>query len=494
MDVFVEKIILLITIFLPFAAGALLPLLHFGTRRAARTVYICAAGVLTLAGVVYLTCSSAENYVNLWQITPQIALCFRVDGLSKIFALVASGLWVLVSLFSHTYMKHEKDEDRFFTFFLLSLGALIGMDFAANLVCMYVLYELLTLAALPLVLHSLKKEAVAAALKYLFYSVAGAFMVLFGILFFSRFSTTLDFAVGGVLTAEAASHQTLIYWVAFVVVLGFGAKAGLFPLHGWLPTAHPVAPAPASAVLSAVITKAGVLGIIRVIYYIIGPEMLRGSWVQIAWLALALLTVFMGSMMAYREKELKKRLAYSSISQISYVLTGVFLLSAQGIVGALLHVVFHAVIKTALFLCAGAIIYHTGHTRVDEFKGIGKQMPVSLWSFALVSLGLVGIPPASGFVSKWYLATASLDAAPGIVTWLAPAVLLISALLTAGYLIPIVIEGFFPGKDYKYPAVKLEDSRCVLLPLVVLAALTLIFGMFPTGLLTALQNLAASLV
>lgn len=494
MDVFVEKTILLITIFLPFAAGALLPLLRFGTQRKARTAYVCAACVLTLAGVVYLSCCGVENYVNLWQITPQIALSFRVDGLSKVFALVASSLWVLVSLFSHTYMKHERDEDRFFAFFLLSLGALIGMDFAANLVCMYVLYEVLTLAALPLVLHSLKKEAIAAAMKYLFYSVAGAFMALLGILFLSRFSTTLEFAAGGVLGAAAAEHQSLLYWVVFVAVLGFGAKAGLYPLHGWLPSAHPVAPAPASAVLSAVITKAGVLGIIRIVYFIVGPALLRGSWVQFAWLALALLTVFMGSMMAYREKELKKRLAYSSISQISYVLTGVFLLSAQGLVGALLHVVFHAVIKTALFLVAGAIIYYTGHTRVDELRGIGKQMPVTMWSFALVSLGLVGIPPASGFVSKWYLATASLQSATGIITWLAPVVLLVSALLTALYLLPIVIGGFFPGKGYSYPVAKLEDSKCVLVPLVVLAAATLILGMFPSGLLGALQTLAANLV
>lgn len=489
-----DKIILLVTIFLPFAAGAVLPLLRFGSRRTARTLYVCAACVLTLAGVIYLATQGSEIYVNLWQITPQIALSFRVDGLSKLFAIIASGLWVLVSVFSHTYMKHESDEDRFFTFFLLSLGALVGMDFAANLVCMYVLYEVLTLAALPLVLHTLKKEAIAAAMKYLFYSVAGAFMALLGILFLSRFSTTLNFAAGGVLDSAAlAGHETLLKWVVFAAVLGFGAKAGLYPLHGWLPSAHPVAPAPASAVLSAVITKAGVLGIIRIIYYIVGPALLRGSWVQYTWLALALLTVFMGSMMAYREKELKKRLAYSSISQISYVLTGVFLLTAQGVVGALLHVAFHAVIKTALFLVAGAIIFYTGHTRVDELKGIGKQMPITMWSFTLVSLGLVGIPPASGFVSKWYLATASLDSATGVVTWLAPVVLLISALLTAGYLLPIVIGGFFPGKDYNYPAEKLESSKCVWLPLVVLAALTLTMGMFPSGLVGVLQQLAASL-
>ncbi len=488
-----DSAILLLTIFLPFAAGALLPVFRFGTRRKARCAYVSVVVLLELAAVIYLA-SCGEVYVQLGRMTDQIVIGFRIDAVAKLFALIASGIWVLVACHSFTYMKHEEAEDRFYTFFLLAEGALLGMDFASNLVCMYVLYELVTLAALPLVLHTLKKEAIAAALKYLFYSIAGAFMALFGILFLTRFCSTLNFTAGGTLNpARMAGHEGLIQAVVFVAVVGFGAKAGLYPLHGWLPAAHPVAPAPASAALSAVIAKAGVLGIIRMIYFIVGPDFLRGTWVQYAWLVLALLTVFMGSMMAYREKVFKKRLAYSTVSQISYILIGLFLLTAEGLLGALLHTLFHAVIKTALFLVAGSIIFYTGYTRVDELRGIGKQMPITLWCYTLVSLALVGIPPASGFVSKWYLATAALSSGTGVITWLAPVILLISALLTAGYLLPITIHGFFPGKDYAYPAVKLEKSAFMWVPLVILAALSVGLGMFSGGLVEWLTQLAAGL-
>ena len=488
-----NQVILIVTILLPFAAGALLSLFRFGDRRRARCAYVAVVTVLELAGVLYLACQGGTE-VSFGAITEQITIRFRVDGVSKVFALVCAGLWVPVAFYSFTYMKHEGAEDRFYTFFLLSEGALLGMDFAANLVCMYVLYELMTLSALPLILHSLKQEAISAAMKYLFYSIAGAFMALMAILVLSRTCATLDFTRGGTLLADAlATHRTLLLVTVFLACLGLGAKAGMYPLHGWLPAAHPVAPAPASAVLSAVIAKAGVLGIIRILFFVVGPDALRGTWVQYALLALAMLTVFMGSMMAFREKVFKKRLAYSTVSQISYVLIGVFLLTWEGLLGGLLHVIFHATIKTCLFLTAGSVIYWTGRTRVDELKGLGKQMPVTFWGFTLASLALIGIPPASGFVSKWYLATAALSSETGAVTWLAPVILLISALLTAGYLLPITIDGFVPGKDYDYSKPVLERSAWMWAPIALLAALTILLGVFSGGLTEALSALAQSL-
>ena len=193
------------------------------------------------------------------------------------------------------------------------------------------------------------------------------------------------------------------------------------------------------------------LAIVRVLYYAVGADFLRGTWVQTALLALALLTVLMGSMMAYREKLLKKRLAYSSVSQISYILVGLFVMTAESVSGALMHVLFHACIKICLFLCAGSFIAVAGKHRVDELRGIGKAMPKTLWGFTLASLALIGIPPASGFVSKWYLAMGALDSGLAVFSWLVPVVLLISALLTAGYLLPISIAGFFPGRDAALP-------------------------------------------
>ena len=292
---------------------------------------------------------------------------------------------------------------------------------------------------------------------------------------------------------------SVLLTAVLLMLLGFGAKAGLFPLHGWLPTAHPAAPSPASAVLSGVITKAGVLGVLRLIYCFVGADFLRGTWVQTVFMALTLFTVFMGSLLAYQEQMLKKRLAYSSVSQVSYVLFGLSTLHPVGVVGALLHVACHALVKDTLFMSAGAIILKTRKTRVDELVGIGKQMPVTMWCFALASVGLVGIPPCLGFVSKWYLAQGAL-AMTGVVSWLnylGPAVLLVSALLTAGYLLPIVIHAFFPGADVAgnpRTYAKCEPSWRMLIPLVLLTALSVLLGMFPQVLTVPLDALVAALM
>ena len=323
-----------------------------------------------------------------------------------------------------------------------------------------------------------------AGLRYLFFSFAGAYMALFGIYFIHRYATTLSFTAGGVIPADALrEHSALFLIVTMLMLVGFGVKAGMFPLHAWLPIAHPVAPGPASAVLSGVIVKGGVLAIIRVVYQIIGADFLRGTWVQGVWMALALLTVFMGSMLAYGEPVIKKRLAYSTVSQVSYILFGLAALQPQALSGALLHTAAHAFIKVGLFLCAGAIIYKTGCKRVDELKGLGKGMPVLLWCYTILSLGLIGIPPASGFVSKWNLAVGALKSGIPVFSWLGPVVLLVSALLTAGYLLPVSMQGFLPGEGYDASRFqKKEPSLMMLLPLLVFSALTVLIGLWPGGL------------
>ena len=315
------------------------------------------------------------------------------------------------------------------------------------------------------------------------------------IFFYARYSLTLNFVPGGALDGAAVrGHETLMQVVTFLGIVGFGAKAGLYPLHGWLPTAHPAAPAPASAILSGIIAKAGVLAIVRVLYYAVGADFLRGTWVQTALLALALLTVLMGSMMAYREKLLKKRLAYSSVSQISYILVGLFVMTAESVSGALMHVLFHACIKICLFLCAGSFIAVAGKHRVDELRGIGRAMPKTLWGFTLASLALIGIPPASGFVSKWYLAMGALDSGLAVFSWLVPVVLLISALLTAGYLLPISIAGFFPGRDAALPPRNDEGGWHMWLPILLLAAAAVLMGCFGVPVARGFAALAQTVV
>ena len=290
----------------------------------------------------------------------------------------------------------------------------------------------------------------------------------------------------------------ILLLAVFCMAAGFSCKAGLMPLHPWLPIAHPVAPAPASAVLSGLITKAGVVAVIRVVYNMAGPAFLRGTWVQYALLSMAVVTIFTGSMLAYKEKKLKRRLACSSFSQVSYVLLGVFLLSMEGLYGSLLQMVFHALAKNALFLCAGAVICKTGCTRVKELRGMGKRMPAVMVCFALASLSLVGIPPAGGFLAKWHLAVGAMRADAGVFAWLGPVVLMVSALLTAGYLFPVIVEGFFPGKDWRKTD-QSEDGRLSVsafmgVPLAVLGLSLLVLGALGNPVFELLRGIASDMV
>ena len=474
---------LLLSVFVPFFWGLLILLLPEWKARKS-LIAVTALGLVTSA-VLGLVNAFMGGEVMLFSFGKNLDLYFRVDSLGRFFAVVVILVWVLSGIFAFEYMKHEKEEKRYFGFYLMVFGVLHGLVFSGNLVTFYLFYEMMTLLSVPLILHSRSREAIMGGLKYLFYSLFGAYMVLFGLFFLNRYAQTLNFTPGGILDpAAAAEHGKLLLVVAFSAILGFGVKAGMFPMHAWLPTAHPVAPAPASAVMSGIIVKMGVLGMIRVVYYIIGADFIRGSWVQTAWITLSLITVFMGSMLAYREKVMKKRLAYSTVSQVSYILFGLALLQPQAMMGSLLHVVFHAVIKSCLFLSAGAIIYKTHKTNVEDLRGIGKEMPVAIWCYTFASAALIGIPPASGFISKWYLAMGALDSGLGVFAWLGPVVLLTSALLTAGYLLPITVNGFLPGADFDYGSLKKkEPNLTMLIPLMILAALAVLLGVFP-GVLT----------
>lgn len=458
-------------------------------------IIVGACFLLTDALVITALLTAYGTSYTLFALTDSLSLLFAVDELSVLFAALTLIVMTCAGFFSFEYMKQEQKEQRYYGFYLIVFAILNALCFAGNLITFYLFFEMLTLSSVPLVLHNGSKEAIMAGLKYLFYSLCGAYMALFGIYFVSHYSDTLTFTAGGVLQTADASSKGLLLIVAMVMILGFGVKAGMFPLHAWLPAAHPVAPAPASAVLSAVIVKAGVLALIRAVYYIFGASFLRGTWVQTAWLTLSLVTVFMGSMLAYREPVLKKRLAYSTVSQLSYILFGLAVMDVQSVNGSLLHVLAHGLIKATLFLCAGAIIYTTGRTRVEELRGIGKEMPLTMWCYTIVSLGLIGIPPTGGFVSKWYLAIGSLSSVIPVFRWLGPAVLLISALLTAGYLLPLTIHAFLPGSDYDYTNHrKREPSLFMTIPVCIMTVLSVLIGLFPTQLIDCLTRFVSRLV
>ncbi len=484
-------------ILLPVLSGLLLLIFH-GKLKNRRAKCACIFLVMAVSALLAVYLIGQEDYrFTVLQLTGSLAVELQMDNLTRLFLGMTVAAWTLGGVFSFEYMKHEENEDRYFGFYLIVMGVLIALDHAGNLVTLYLFFELMTLTSLPLVLHSMSHEAVMAGLKYLFYSIAGAFAALFGIFYLYANGLNVGFQPGGCLLklSSYTGSTSMTLAVLMLMILGFGTKAGMFPMHGWLPTAHPVAPAPASAVLSGIITKAGVLAIVRVIFYTVGADFLRGTWVQYTWMTLTLITVFMGSMMAYKEQLLKKRLAYSTVSQVSYILFGLSLLDADGLVGGLSHFVFHSVVKNGLFLAAGAIIYRTGKTRVDELKGIGKEMPITMWCFTLASITLVGIPPTSGFVSKWYLAMGALGGDAGVYSWLGPVVLLLSALLTAGYLLPISIQAFFPGAQFDYGSLKKREPNALMtVPLILYAAAAVLLGMFPGAFIGFLQTIAAGVL
>ena len=485
-----QSVLILFAIFVPIIWGVVMLARPAYKNRKAMVISASVGFAITTLLSLSILCLG-ELKLHLFSIGTNMNVYFHADEMSRVFISIVTIVVPLVGIYAFEYMGHYHEEKRFFGFFLMVYGVLLALSCAGNIITFYLFYEMMSIFSMPLVFHFRNRESIMAGLKYLFYSLFGAYLVLFGIYFLNQYTTTLEFIPGGVLDmSKVAGNEGLILIVAMSMIAGFGVKAGMIPLHAWLPNAHPIAPAPASAVLSAVIVKMGVFGVMRVVYYLFGVEFLRGTWVQTVWLTLTLITVFLGSMLAYREKVFKKRLAYSTVSQVSYILFGMALMHPQALTGSLLHIMFHAVIKSALFMSAGTIIYKCGIERVDEMRGVGKKMPKIMWCYTLCSLALIGIPPASGFISKWYLATGSLATEIPVVSWLGPVVLLISALLTAGYLLPITIDGFFPGPDFDYKnLVKKEPTKQMLVPIMLLAALAVLFGVFPNFILEYVSGL-----
>jgi multicomponent Na+:H+ antiporter subunit D len=481
---------LLFPVIFPILAGALLPVLGLHDRMK-RQIYVATVVLCNFLVVVYLAFTAGGDSLTILHLNQVLDITLKIDGMSQLFTCLASFMWIMATFYSFEYVKHEGMEERYFTFFVGTLGVIVGIGYAGNLQTLYMFYEMMTLITFPLVMHSMGEQAIKAGKKYLIYSFIGATLALAGFFVLYQYCETSAFVAGGSLIMEKAAGSRLLQVMILLMIIGFGCKAGMFPLHAWLPTAHPVAPAPASAVLSGIITKAGVLAIIRVCYYMVGADYIRGSWIQYTFMCLTLFTVFMGSMLAYKEKLFKKRLAYSSVSQVSYVLFGLSLFNPVAFVGALLHMVFHAVIKNILFLSAGSVIYKTHKTYVTQLRGIGKEMPITMWCFTLASIALIGIPPTSGFVSKWFLAMGAMQGNVGIFSYLGPAVLLVSALLTAGYLMTVVATAFFPGEDYPYDTAKSTEANCYMtVPMVILTVFAVTLGMFTQPLIQFFQSIA----
>ncbi len=490
-------LLFLAIILLPVIAGGLIAWLKAANQTMRSRHLLVGIALAIQCGLSVWLFLAGDQSLTLFQLGPNLPIALRSDKLARYFVLVISFLWAFTGAFSFKYMEHIHDEKRFFTFYMLILGALMAMCLASTLITLFIFFEAVTF--LSMVLFSIEKsrESTSACLRFLIYALISLVLCLVGVILTLPNTASPYFTPGGSLLAPAqfSVSSAVLLGAVFVACLGFASMADMFPLHGWLPAAHPVASAPASAILSSVIAKAGILCVIRYLYYVIGPDFIRGTWVQTVLLSFAVITVFMGSMLALRQNVLKKRLAYSSMSQLSYILCGVFLLTQTALDGALLHIFFHALTKSALYMCAGAIIFYTGRTQIDQYHALGTKMPITMTMFTIAALGLVGIPPMGGFVSKWYLIQGALGI--GVFGWLVPAVLLISALLTAGYLLPISISAFYD--DPKLSAGM--DSMCLTrlslrmeMPMLILVAALIGFGLFPGALIGFFQGLAATLI
>ena len=372
-------------------------------------------------------------------IIPEIPIAFEVEPLGMMFALVASFLWIVTTIYSIGYMRGhgESNQTRFYACFAIAIASAIGVAFAANLLTLFVFYEALTLSTYPLVTHSGTDEARRAGRVYLgvLLGTSIAFQ-LFAILWVWVLTGDTGFRPGGLLAGHAGPAATAGLLALFVFGIG---KAAVMPFHRWLPAAM-VAPTPVSALLHAVaVVKAGVFAVLKVVVYVFGPEHLAAAGGGADWLlAFAALTVIAGSLIAMRRDNLKARLAYSTVSQLSYIVMGALLASAWGIVGAGLHIVMHAFAKITLFFCAGAILVAHHRTEVSELDGIGRAMPLTMGAFLVASLSIVGLPLLGGMWSKWYLALGTIEAGQYALL----AVLMLSSLLSVAYLLPIPVRAF----------------------------------------------------
>jgi len=439
--------------------------------------------------IFLLTLKNISMEFHLFRVNDFLDIYFKIDKMGILFALLASILWIFTTFYSTEYMKHEGKEKRFFVFFTITLGITISIAFSGNLFTLYIFYELLTLATFPLVIHSGSKAALESGKKYLIYSFGGATLVLLGMILLFSISNSMNFIEHGVLQGINIDNPNLFLTIYLVMFLGFGVKAALVPFHSWLPDAM-VAPTPVSALLHAVaVVKSGVFALIRISYFIFGAEVIKTIHGNFYISILIGITILLGSLLALHQENLKKRLAYSTISQLGYILLGVVLLNQNALMGGLLHLVNHAVIKITLFFCAGAIYYTTGKKNIKDIKGIGKEMPITMWSFAIASISLIGIPPTNGFVSKWYLALGGLNANRALFA----VILLLSAFLTAAYLLPIIIAGFFPGEE-NAPIEKKEPPLRMLVPIIMLTGIIVFLGIFPNVLINFIEKIAEGII
>jgi multicomponent Na+:H+ antiporter subunit D len=458
-----ERLILL-AVLVPFVGALIIPLFHKAPNlRETATLATSGALFIAVASLLAPVLGGTRPGAQVIEVAPGLALAVKVEPLGMLFALLASSLWIVNSIYSIGYMR-ANDEPRqtgFYVCFAVALGSTIGIAFAANLFTLFLFYEALTISTYPLVTHKADAEAIRAGRVYLML-LLGTSLALFlpAIVATWVLAGTLDFTPGGILADKAGAP--IIGALLALYVFGIG-KAAVMPLHFWLPAAM-VAPTPVSALLHAVaVVKAGVFAILKVALMIFGIDILGGVG-RSAWLtAVAGTTILAASIVALRQDNLKRLLAYSTVSQLSYVVLGVAVLAPVSVVGAALHLAAHALGKITLFFAAGSIHTAAHLTEVSQLDGIGRRMPWTMGAFAVGALAMIGVPPTAGFLGKWFILVGAMETA----NWVAVAVIILSTLLNAAYFLPIVFRAFF-----RAPAGQGHEHKSGEAPWPIVAALT----------------------
>ena len=475
-----DQIVSLRPLFAVLVSMLVIPiLLSSGKRPNIREAWTFLAGLIKFGLVVSMlpaVLQGQEFTFTLATPFPGVPIQLRVDALGMIFALVASFLWIFTSLYSIGYMRglQEHAQTRFFAFFALALSSTIGVAFSANLFTLYLFYEILSLCTYPLVVHHQDQKARISGRKYLAFILGTSVgLVLPGMLYCYHLTGTLDFTSAGILAGQAPAPVLITLF--FVFVFGF-AKAGIMPFHSWLPAAM-VAPTPVSALLHAVaVVKVGVFSIVRVSTGIFGVDLLKTLALGPALATVASVTIVLASLIALSQDELKRRLAFSTISQLSYIVLGIALLSPQGMLGGIIHIAMHAFGKITLFFCAGAIMVASGKKYISQMNGLGRAMPITLGAFFIGSLSVIGLPPTGGFFSKWNMLMGAVASGQAVFA----AVLLVSSFLNAFYFLPIVFRGFFAPVPAGEPRPEVREAPlCCIIPLSVTAAVSIVLFFYP---------------
>ncbi|MBE5787353.1 MAG: proton-conducting membrane transporter [Clostridiales bacterium] len=480
---------LLICGLVPLCLGALLPILNIKNRKL-RMIYVFISTLITSVYAGHLLLSEQVYSLELFRVTDQLVCRLQLDGAGKIYLGLAALLWPLAALYAAEYMRHEHREGNFFAWYTMTYGVVILLSAAGNLFTLYIFYELLTLITLPLVWHEKDKASIRAARRYALSLIGGAALGLIALLGLAVLGAG-EFSLGG--TAIENGGQWVL-WLCLMGFIGFGAKAAVLPLCKWLPGAS-VAPTPVTALLHAVaVVNAGVFAVLRLLYYTVSPELLQGTWVQGVMLSLSILTILFGSVMAVREQHLKRRLAWSTVSNLSYMLFGLSLLSSQGMTAGMAHMVFHGLMKIILFYCAGAILVQTGRTQVRQMHGMGRKMPLTFAAYLLAGASLVGVPPLPGFVSKNYLETAAFTQG-GFLPIAGAVALLISSVLTAIYIFTVAFPAFFMKLNpHEGEGVFQDPGVCMKITFAVLCLLLIAAGIGAGPVIEHLSGIAGGIL